>query len=330
MREAVKFSSTTAKVKYLIMEYMSREDREYERKELVAFINANAGDDENLTDGVIAGAIKILICSGELVTVKRGCYSKGSGRVKATAYEKIYNICNRFLADLERGCTVNILELTETEKESYAEFTGILDDLKSVVEWNTVRLKEVIEQVRAAEKNGAVEADLSVTVPGLPGEGGKEDVNNEGVQGDDTVLPEEKDGQSEETSTAGPEEVVTEKTEGEQQEETVNPEGNVEVQSEEKAEAASDVDTTVAPEEKVDVESGEVQEAEGESKETVEGQSEESDKATGEDTGAVEKEEGAVEDADKNQEEKAEADGLTEGTVEEKPATKKARKSRRK
>ena len=57
--------------KDVIRGYMEN-GNEYDRKELVAAIKERADRKEEMTDGVIAGAIKMLTASGEIVVVARG------------------------------------------------------------------------------------------------------------------------------------------------------------------------------------------------------------------------------------------------------------------
>lgn len=123
MERTMGFNSTTGAVKALVMEFVEASDKPVERKELVAYINEKMGYNDRLTDGVIAGAIKILINNGELVTVRRGCYEKGSGKTKSSAFEKIYGICERFSVDLDRACTVNIMDLTDKKDGGVKEFS---------------------------------------------------------------------------------------------------------------------------------------------------------------------------------------------------------------
>ena len=81
MENTLGFRSTTEEVKHLIMMFMGTEEKEVERRVLVKHIKENLKDNPSLTDGVIAGAIKILVNSGELIVVHRGCYKKGMIKV---------------------------------------------------------------------------------------------------------------------------------------------------------------------------------------------------------------------------------------------------------
>lgn len=128
MENTLGFSSTTGAVKHLIMTFMGPEEKEVERRVLVKHIKENLKDNPSLTDGVIAGAIKILVNSGELVVVHRGCYKKGIVKASLSPLEQICQVCIRFKNSLEKACTVNAMELSDKEKLIHEKFIGYLTD----------------------------------------------------------------------------------------------------------------------------------------------------------------------------------------------------------
>jgi hypothetical protein len=128
MENTLGFRSTTEEVKHLIMMFMGTEEKEVERRVLVKHIKENLKDNPSLTDGVIAGAIKILVNSGELIVVHRGCYKKGMVKVALSPLEQICQVCIRFNNSLEKACTVNAMELSDKEKLIYEKFIGYLMD----------------------------------------------------------------------------------------------------------------------------------------------------------------------------------------------------------
>ena len=146
------FNSKTAEVKYLILGYMSEQEHSVTRNSIVQYVQEHVSCE--VTDGVIAGAIKVLTSTGEIIPTERGIYIKGSGsRVKATSFEKIYNLCKRFESDLVRACTLNILELTEQEKEVYPDFLRNLTDLRTSVQLGTACLGSLLDDIKENEKN---------------------------------------------------------------------------------------------------------------------------------------------------------------------------------
>lgn len=128
MENTLGFNSTTGAVKHLIMTFMGTEEKEVERRVLVKHIKENLKDNPSLTDGVIAGAIKILVNSGELVVVHRGCYKKGIVKASLSPLEQICQVCIRFKNSLEKACTVNAMELSDKEKLIHEKFIGYLTD----------------------------------------------------------------------------------------------------------------------------------------------------------------------------------------------------------
>lgn len=152
--EHTNFSSRTAEVKAIIAKFMARQEEPVERKEIAAYVLEQITGE--VTDGVIAGAIKMMTASGELYPVQRGRYTKGAGKAKATAFEKIYNICRRFDSDLEKGCTFNMLELTEEEQKVYTEFSACTLELRNHVRESMEGLELLLGKVHELE-TGAIE-----------------------------------------------------------------------------------------------------------------------------------------------------------------------------
>lgn len=142
------YSSKTAEVKAIIRAFMADQDGAVERRQITECVT----DQIDVTDGVIAGAIKMMTLSGELMVPRRGIYERGTEKAKALAFEKIYNVCKRFEHDLNRVCTFNMLELTDAEKHVYPEFNGVLTRLRGDVQSNMLELHQLINVVQT-EKN---------------------------------------------------------------------------------------------------------------------------------------------------------------------------------
>lgn len=148
MRENM-FTSKTAEVKSLITEFMGQVQEEAERKDIVEYVQTHI--DNGVTDGVIAGAIKMMTADGEIYPVRRGCYVKGVGKAKSTTFEKIYNVCRRFQLDLDRACTFNMLELTDAEKSIYPQVQELSEQLRDEVRTSTYALEALVEMLRERE-----------------------------------------------------------------------------------------------------------------------------------------------------------------------------------
>ena len=150
-----RFSSKTAEVRAIITEFMAEREEPVERKEIIEYVVGHVTGE--VTDGVIAGAIKMMTASGELYPIQRGRYIRGTGKAKATAFEKIYTICRRFDSDLEKGCTFNMLELTEAERQVYMEFSACIMGLRNLVRESMVDLTGILERVHGQEATGTPE-----------------------------------------------------------------------------------------------------------------------------------------------------------------------------
>jgi hypothetical protein len=143
------FTSKTAEVRSLIAAFMGQVQEEVERKDIVEYVQTHI--DNGVTDGVIAGAIKMMTADGEIYPVRRGCYVKGVGKAKSTTFEKIYNVCRRFQLDLDRACTFNMLELTDAEKSIYPQVQELSEQLRDEVRTSTYALEALVEMLRERE-----------------------------------------------------------------------------------------------------------------------------------------------------------------------------------
>lgn len=169
------FTSKTAEVKSLIAAFMGQVQEEAERKDIVEYVQTHI--DNGVTDGVIAGAIKMMTADGEIYPVRRGCYVKGVGKVKSTTFEKIYNVCRRFQLDLDRACTFNMLELTDAEKSIYPQVQELSEQLRDEVRTSTYALEALVEMLRERELEpnstecedaGIAEGQVALPEIGLP------------------------------------------------------------------------------------------------------------------------------------------------------------------
>lgn len=170
MENTLGFRSTTEEVKHLIMMFMGTEEKEVERRVLVKHIKENLKDNPSLTDGVIAGAIKILVNSGELIVVHRGCYKKGMVKVPLSPLEQICQVCIRFNNSLEKACTINAMELSDKEKLIHEKFIGYLTDGYEHVHLMLDGLQGLLDglaELEACEKDLTKDASIAPSVPFL-------------------------------------------------------------------------------------------------------------------------------------------------------------------
>ena len=147
--EGTVFSSKTAEAKSLITELMGKK-AEVDRKELSEYIREHSS--EEFTDGVIAGAIKIMVASGEIVVVRRGVYQKGIDKLASTRFERIFNMCQRFKTELTKVCTFSMMELTDSEKEAYPKMAEIIDGLRKNVDMSVMDVDSLINELDSGSK----------------------------------------------------------------------------------------------------------------------------------------------------------------------------------
>lgn len=118
--------------KDVIRGYMEN-GNEYDRKELVAAIKERADRKEEMTDGVIAGAIKMLTASGEIVVVARGRYKKGLAGKDQNMQERVTALFHKFKSDLDKMCMVNALSLKENDLQFISKLNEISNNLEASI-----------------------------------------------------------------------------------------------------------------------------------------------------------------------------------------------------
>lgn len=149
-----KFNSISEEVKALVMEFMATVEGECERKEIVSYVKERIGNKETLTDGIMAGGIKMLTASGELVVVNRARYRKGVKMESLSIREKVLALFNGFQKDLNKAVTVNVFDLTDDDMA----FCKKVNELSNEIESRLWKLEEGEETAAEAEgqSNGEV------------------------------------------------------------------------------------------------------------------------------------------------------------------------------
>lgn len=136
--------------KEVIRGYMEN-GKEYNRKELVAAIKERAERKDEMTEGVIAGVLKMLTASNEIMVVSRGRYKKGIPGKEQNMQEKVTLLFHRFKADLDRMCMVNALNLKEEDLKFIRRLNEISNNLEASI-W------ELEDFGREKEASGAEKA----------------------------------------------------------------------------------------------------------------------------------------------------------------------------
>ena len=140
--------SLSEEAKVALRKYVE-EGREYARGELVAAIRDNTERSGQMTDGVVAGVIKMLSASGELVPVARGRYRLGHPQDAQDFKVRVTGLYDRFRFDLDKACRVNVLNLTECDIAFIKKVTEITAGLETAV--------MELEAIRGADEVAAAE-----------------------------------------------------------------------------------------------------------------------------------------------------------------------------
>ena len=143
-----KFNSMTEEVKVLMNEFMAGVSGECDRKEIVAYVKEQISDKEKLTDGIIAGALKILTATGEVVVVRRARYKRGVKLDSLCLRDKVIALFEGFQRDLQKTCTMNLLGVSNEDVEFIRKVSVLSDQLESDI-W---KLEESENQEVEAKK----------------------------------------------------------------------------------------------------------------------------------------------------------------------------------
>lgn len=71
-KENMVFTSKSAEVKHLVLEFMGSSEQPVNRNDIVKYVQSKVSVE--VTDGVVAGAIKMLTSEGAIATVQREIY----------------------------------------------------------------------------------------------------------------------------------------------------------------------------------------------------------------------------------------------------------------
>lgn len=159
-----KFNSISEEVKTLVNEFMATVKGECDRKDIVKYVKEHVQDRSVVSDGIIAGSIKMLTATGELVVVSRARYKKGIKIDNLCLKEKVIALFETFQRDLQKACTVNLLGVSNEDMEFIRKVSALSNQLECDIwkleEGDEVPEKEgqVKEEPKAAEPTKKPEA----------------------------------------------------------------------------------------------------------------------------------------------------------------------------
>lgn len=125
-----KFNSISEEVKALVNEFMGTVKGECDRKEIVKYVKEHISNKDNARDTVLAGALKMMVTSGELVVVSRARYKKGVKMEQLGLKEKVVALFEAFQRDLQKACTVNLLGVSNEDMEFIQKVSALSNQLE--------------------------------------------------------------------------------------------------------------------------------------------------------------------------------------------------------
>lgn len=146
-----KFNSISEEVKALVMDFMATVNGECDRKEIVSYVRENISNKDTLTDGIMAGGIKMLTASGELVVVNRARYKKGMKLESLSLRDRVLALFSGFQKDLNKAVTVNVFDLTDSD----LAFCKKVNELSNEIESKLWELEEAVTVMEKAEAEPA-------------------------------------------------------------------------------------------------------------------------------------------------------------------------------
>ncbi|MCC2818875.1 hypothetical protein LK537_16365 [Lachnoclostridium pacaense] len=153
-----KFNSISEEVKTLVNEFMATVKGECDRKDIVKYVKEHVQDRSVVTDGIIAGSIKMLTATGELVVVSRARYKKGIKIDNLCLKEKVIVLFEAFQRDLQKACTVNLLGVSNEDMEFIQKVSALSNQLECDI-WKLEEGDEV------PEKEGQVKVEPKAADP---------------------------------------------------------------------------------------------------------------------------------------------------------------------
>lgn len=152
-----KFNSISEEAKALVNEFMGTVKGECDRKDIVKYVKEHISNKDTLSDGVMAGCIKMLTATGELVVVSRARYRKGVKIDNLCLKERVIALFEAFQRDLQKACTVNLLGVSNEDMEFIQKVSALSNQLECDI-W---KLEEVdgVPEKEVQDKEGPKAAE---------------------------------------------------------------------------------------------------------------------------------------------------------------------------
>lgn len=122
--------SMTAQAMEIVRVYMG-DGEEHGRKDVVREIKEKIADKAELTDGIISGAIKVMIEHGEMECIEKGVYKLCLNGGNTELKQRGIRLLTKFQRDLGKLCLVNVLQLDEEDMEYIKGLQALNESIKN-------------------------------------------------------------------------------------------------------------------------------------------------------------------------------------------------------
>lgn len=152
-------------VRRIIIEAL--EGGECTRQKILEKINQGLPENEPLTTGTISGIIKTMKESGEIKIISRGVYQRGDGNQNRDIKSKVEKLLDRFLKDLNRAYTVNVLRMEDYDQNFVIKTQSIVNkfdaEIKNVFSvYDDMKECNNIQEVAVTEKQETGKVSVKV------------------------------------------------------------------------------------------------------------------------------------------------------------------------
>lgn len=152
--------SMTAQAMEIVRAFMG-DGEEHGRKDVVREIKEKIADKAELTDGIISGAIKVMIEHGEMECIEKGVYKLSLNGGNTELKQRGIRLLTKFQRDLGKLCMVNVLQLDEEDMKYIKGLQALNESIKN---------NEVLMPKDSTEAETAPADSMKTDVPASPEE----------------------------------------------------------------------------------------------------------------------------------------------------------------
>lgn len=128
MNELLNVDDLNKEIKNIIKECL--DENTCSRKEIINTVNQKLHDGEGVTSSRVTGIISTMKENGEIEVVCKGIYRKGSSDNNIKIRNRLKSIMSKYKCDLNKACTVNLLQLDEFDKSLFVKIQAITNEFE--------------------------------------------------------------------------------------------------------------------------------------------------------------------------------------------------------